>query len=217
MNRPVELFIEDLGNRPDFLGIAVFGSAARGDGRPDSDVDLFVLTNGLERRAVERISDTNLEIVYTTEEGAKSFAKGRMDAFLNMWRDAKILVDKDGGMIRLKQFADEAETVGKKGVEEWKRKHTEFDIRDGVQASISLATTDSPTAEMHLQRCIFNLLQFYFDLHKIWTPPPKKQLTWLRENDDETAKRFDNFYTATSQEEKLKSATDLVDYIFAST
>lgn len=216
MNRPIELFIEDLGNRPDVLGVAVFGSAARGDGRPDSDIDLFILTNGLERRAVERIGDTNLEIVYTSEEGAKSFAFKRMDSFVNMWRDAKVLLDKSGGMARLKQFANETEVNGKKGLEGWKIKHTEFDMRDSFNAIISLATSDPATTEMYLNRSVFNLLQFYFDLRKIWTPSPKKQLTWLRENDAETAKKFDDFYTATSQEEKLKIAKDLIEYIFAS-
>ncbi|HEV3244858.1 MAG TPA: nucleotidyltransferase domain-containing protein, partial [Candidatus Paceibacterota bacterium] len=163
--RPVELYIQDLERNR--LGAAVFGSWARGDNRPDSDVDVLVLTDGLERRGVDKIGNVNVEIVYTSEEGAKRFAFKRMDSFLNMWRDAQIIFDTNGGLKRLKEFAEQTESAGKPAMETWQLEHKQFDIVDAVHAVESLAKQDPATAEMYLQRTVYNLLQFYFDKQRI--------------------------------------------------
>lgn len=48
MNTDTKQFIEELKGRSDVLGVIMFGSWARGNNRPDSDVDLVViLTEGL--------------------------------------------------------------------------------------------------------------------------------------------------------------------------
>lgn len=213
MNQAVEMYLADLAQQPDVLGIALFGSTARGDNRPDSDVDLFVLTSATERREVEIVGDTNIEIVYTTESGARAFAAKRIDSFLNMWRDAKILTDKDGGMARLREFAVDTEAAGKKELEEWQVHHAAFDFRDGLRSATALAVSDPATAEILLQRCVFKLLQFYFDLHSIWTPPPNMQMSWLRDNDSHTAQMFDRFYSADKQNERISIATGIAEHI----
>ena len=216
MRREIELYAEDLARNPNILGVAVFGSVARGDNRPNSDVDLFVLTDELERRRVEKIGNLSFEMVYSTEEGARAFAKNRMDSFLNLWKDAKIFIDKVGGLSRLRDFAIQTQETGKQALPEWKREHTEFDIRDSLRGVEALAKDDSATAEMYLQRSVFNLLQFYFDERSVWAPPPKKQLKWLREQDSASAEKFDAFYSASSLKDRLRVATELVDVIFRS-
>ncbi|OGG47934.1 hypothetical protein A2761_00925 [Candidatus Kaiserbacteria bacterium RIFCSPHIGHO2_01_FULL_51_33] len=216
MRREIELFAEDLAKNPNILGVAVFGSVARGDNRPDSDVDLFVLTDGLERRKIEKIGNLNFEMVYSSEEGARSFAKNRMDSFLNLWKDAKILIDKSGGLARLREYAIETQDAGKPVVPEWKREHLEFDTRDSLQGARAIMQDDVSTAEMYLQRMVFGLLQFYFDDHSVWTPPPKKQLKWLREQDKAMADKFDAFYTASSIQDRFNVASELVDTFFKS-
>jgi predicted nucleotidyltransferase len=51
MNQETETFLEELKQKPEVLGVILFGSWARGNNRPDSDVDLVViLTNGLNIR-----------------------------------------------------------------------------------------------------------------------------------------------------------------------
>lgn len=209
--RPIELYIQDL--QRNRLGAAVFGSWARGDNRPNSDIDLLVLTDGLERRSVEKIGDVNVEIVYTSEEGARKFALKRMDSFLNMWRDAQIVFDTSGGLQRLKEFAAQTEAAGKPAMETWQLEHKQFDTVDSLRAVESLAKQDSATAEMYLQRIVYDLLQFYFDKNRLWAPAPKKQLLWLREHDKPIADKFDTFYNTSSIEEKLKVAQELAEII----
>ena len=216
MRREIELYAEEKAHNPSILGVAVFGSVARGDNRLDSDVDLFVLTDELERRGIEKIDDLSFEIVYSTEGGARTFATGRTDSFINLWKDSKILIDKDGGLSRLRDFAKEIQAAGKKELPEWKQKHVEFDISDSLRAIEAFRNNDQATAEMYLQRSIFTLLQYYFDQRGIWTPPPKKQLKWLRDHDSTMGERFDAFYKAPSMQDKQRIAGELVELMFAS-
>jgi hypothetical protein len=211
--RPIELFVQDLQANPLYLGAAIFGSWARGDNRPDSDVDIFVLTDDLERRGIEKIGNTNLEIVYASEEGARTFSFKRMDSFLNMWRDAQIQFSKEGGLERLKEYAEQKEKEGKASLPEWQQKHTEFDIQDSLSAIKALVDTDAQTAEMYLQRTMYNLLQFYFDKNRVWTPAPKKQLSWLRSSNAELAEKFDAFYSSYSLHSQIELADELLAII----
>ncbi|MDB5245511.1 MAG: hypothetical protein JWN90_616 [Parcubacteria group bacterium] len=212
--RPIELYLKDLEANPNKLGLSVFGSWARGDNRPDSDIDIFILTENLERREIEEMGDVTLEIVYASEEEARKFAFKRMDSFLNMWRDAEIVFDKTGGLARLKEFAAETEAAGKPALQPWELKHRQFDIEDSIRAVAHMSETDQSTAEMFLQRTVYNLLQFYFDKNRIWSPAPKKQLVWMRANDPGMADTFDAFYAAASMQDKLELAEALLKLVF---
>ena len=65
MNNVYDEFVEDLKKRSDVLGIILFGSWARGNNRPDSDVDLVVILKEGFRRTVEYRGSQAFEIIYT--------------------------------------------------------------------------------------------------------------------------------------------------------
>jgi tRNA nucleotidyltransferase (CCA-adding enzyme) len=55
VDQEIRHLVDELARRPEVLGLALFGSVARGDARPDSDVDVFVLVKeGMWRDVEER-------------------------------------------------------------------------------------------------------------------------------------------------------------------
>ena len=96
MNKATDSFLESLKQRKDVLGVIMFGSQARGNHRPDSDVDLvIILTEGF-RRAIEYHDGQAFEIIYTTSTGALAYWESHIDDAAGLWAVAKILYDKDG-------------------------------------------------------------------------------------------------------------------------
>ncbi len=70
MNEATQKFLEELKQQSEVLGVIMFGSWARGNNRPDSDVDLVVILTEGYRRTVEQRDGQDFEIIYTTEKGA---------------------------------------------------------------------------------------------------------------------------------------------------
>ncbi|MBI2030786.1 nucleotidyltransferase domain-containing protein [Candidatus Kaiserbacteria bacterium] len=81
----VQAFIDNESHKQDVLGVALFGSWARGDNRPDSDIDLFILTTDREQRAIEKVGMFNIEMVCTSEDLARKFAFKRTDPPMQAW------------------------------------------------------------------------------------------------------------------------------------
>jgi predicted nucleotidyltransferase len=70
MNTITQQYIGELQQNPQVLGIILFGSWARGNNRPDSDIDLLVIVKDGFKRTVEYREGQTFEITYTTEQGA---------------------------------------------------------------------------------------------------------------------------------------------------
>src|SRR3989338_1050999 len=102
MNEQTQKFLGELKQRPDVLGVIMFGSWARGNNRPDSDVDLVVILTEGYRRTVEHRNGQPIEIIYTTEKGAFDYWEGHKDDAAGLWEVAKILYDKDCSIEQLK-------------------------------------------------------------------------------------------------------------------
>jgi predicted nucleotidyltransferase len=179
----VQQHIEALQADPNVLGILLFGSWARGNSRPDSDIDLLVIVQEGFQRTVEYREGQAFEITHTTEQGAIEYWRSSPDDAVELWSIAKVLFDRDGTIVRLQRVGQDIRDQGKPPLTPAQLAHTQFDIRDQLRAVEELASSDPVTARMLLSTKIVQLSELYFDLRQLWTPPPKQRLAVLKRID----------------------------------
>jgi len=214
MNEDTKLFIEELKSRPDVLGIIMFGSWARGDNRPDSDVDLVVILTEGYRRTVEYKNQQAFEIIYTTPKGALDFWQSKKDDCVSLWTVAKIMYEKDGTIQKLKEWAGKIIKEGKKPIDEYQKDQFKFSVEDEIKAVKILIGKDEATANLVLTYTINNLTVLFFDLRQLWTPAPKQRLAKIREIKPETYSLFEGYYKSHLIIERLEIAKQIVPAVF---
>ena len=101
----LDRFVHELKDDLDIVAVFVFGSFARGDSRPDSDVDLLVITKGDFRKEIVHREGVEFEIFHNNRDDTITFWKQNQDDFENFWRDAKALFDRDGTVEYLERVA----------------------------------------------------------------------------------------------------------------
>lgn len=215
MNTETQKFLDELKQRPDVLGVIMFGSWARGNNRPDSDVDLVVILTEGYRRTVEHRNGQPFEIIYTTEKGAFDYWEGHKDDAAGLWAVAKILFDKDGTVERLKTKIKEVLDAGKKAIDEYQLGQFRFDSEDQLKYVETILASDPTTANLILTNKIFALTELFFDIRQMWTPAPKQRLAEIQKNSSDFYSLLQQFYQAQiSLKDKLEVAKKIVPIIF---
>ena len=215
MTEEAKLFIEELKARPDVLGIILFGSWARGDNRPDSDVDLVVILREGYRRTVEHKNGEVFEIIFTTEDGALDYWDSHKDDAFGLWEVAKILYDQNGTVLRLQDKIKTLLDSGKCPIDEYQIGQYRFDAKDQLKVSGVLAQSDTTAANFILTNKVFALTELFFDLRKEWTPAPKQRLAKIREIKPELYTELENFYQdGALLGDKLKIAEQIINFVF---
>src|SRR3989344_6245287 len=102
----LQKFVEHLKEDQNTLAVILFGSHARGNSRPDSDIDLVVICKEGYKRAAEFFEDQAFEIIYTTEKSAIEYWQGNKHDAIGLWAVAKVLFDRDGTGERLRKFGE---------------------------------------------------------------------------------------------------------------
>ena len=115
----VEVFKAELGQS--LVGMALFGSASRGEARTDSDRDIFVLTQELPENVFERqmflrsllprAVGTKVSVMAKTKD---EFERKLLPVYLDIATDAVILYDPEGYL--KKKFAQVKERLEKEGL-----------------------------------------------------------------------------------------------------
>lgn len=214
-DKDLDLLVQELKKKPEVVGIAVFGSFARGEDRLNSDIDVLVVIKKGVRRDVEKRGKRTFEFVYVSFPEAIKFYRANPNDCVQLWRDAVVLYDKVGDMKRLHAFSKKLEKKGKAPLSDAKLKHARFDTEDAISAMESLAKTDPATANLYANIKASNLTELYFDIRQLWTPPPKKQLKKIREMNKGDAKVFDSLFMATDIEERIKLLKKMIKVVFA--
>lgn len=215
MNTETQKFLDELKQRSDVLGVIMFGSWARGNNRPDSDVDLVVILTEGYRRTVEHRNGQPFEIIYTTEKGAFDYWEGHKDDAAGLWAVAKILFDKDGTVERLKTKIKEVLDAGKKAIDEYQLGQFRFDAEDQLKYVETILASDPTTANLILTNKIFALTELFFDIRQIWTPAPKQRVAKIKETSPELYSLIEKFYQESIYlKDKLETGKKIVPVVF---
>jgi len=215
MNEETKTFLEELKHRPDVLGVIMFGSWARGNNRPDSDVDLVVILTEGYRRTFEHRNGQPFEIIYITEKGALDYWENHKDDAAGLWEVAKILYDKDGTVAQLKTNIKKVLDAGKKAIDEYQLGQFRFDVEDQLKYVESILCSDPTTANLILSNKIFSLTELFFDIRQVWTPAPKQRLAEILKNSPDFYTLLQDFYQAQiSLKNKLEVAKKIVPVVF---
>jgi len=194
MNEATKKFLEELKQRVDVLGVIVFGSWARGNNRPDSDVDMVIILSDGYRRTVEYHDGQAFEIIYTTPKSAVDFWESHKDDCYGLWEVAKIIYDKDGTVGELKEKANEIIQRGKKTIDEYQIGQYKFSAEDEIKAVEKLIDEDTVTASLVLFKTVQSLTELFFDLRKLWTPAPKQRMAKIKDISPKFHSLLQEFY-----------------------
>lgn len=210
----IERLVGELSARPEVLGVALFGSMARGDARPDSDLDVYVLVDEGSWRDIETRDGKHYEFVYSSAEASKAFWNANPNDCVQLWTDARILLDPQG---KLSEFRDEALRLRDEGpprLDARAVRHRRFDAEDQLRAIQALQQSDAATSALVLDRLVEGLSEVYFALNGQWVPLPKERLKRIREAAPDLGRAFDSFYTARDPGAKLAAGHQLVSRLF---
>jgi hypothetical protein len=164
---------------------------------------------------VEYQEEIAFEITYTTEQGAIKYWQENPDDCVDLWNTAIVIFDRDGTIDRLRLKAKEIEGKGKEGLDDIKRNYFTFEVRDQINAVKTLASTNPTTANMLLSNKVFQLIELYFDLRRLWRPAPKQFMEVLQAVDIEFAQLVTEFYSSgTSLERKIVVAEKITGIVF---
>ncbi|QQS60138.1 nucleotidyltransferase domain-containing protein [Candidatus Falkowbacteria bacterium] len=215
MNNETKQFLEELKQRSDVLGVILFGSWARGNNRPDSDVDLVVILTEGYRRTVEYKDKQAFEIIYTTEKSVADFWESHKDDCYGLWEVARILYDKDGIIERLKIKASEIIKQGKKVNDPYQVRQYKFSSEDEIGSVAKLTDKDSATANLVLFKTVYSLTELFFDLRQLWTPAPKQRMAKIKELSPEFYSLLFDFYKdKVSSQERIGLAQRMISLVF---
>jgi predicted nucleotidyltransferase len=194
MNTLTHQYIKELQADPNTVGIILFGSWARGNNRPDSDVDLLVIVQHGFARTVEYRGEQAFELTYTTEQAAIDYWESNLNDAIELWSIARVVFDRDGTMARLKHAGERLRAAGKPPLAPDQVAHARFDTSDQLKAIEALAPTDPTTARMLLSTKVAQLTELFFDLRQWWTPPPKQRLAAIKESNEYLYKLITQYY-----------------------
>lgn len=215
MNEITLKFVDELKARNDVVGVILFGSWARGNNRPTSDVDLLVVLSEGYRRTVEYRDGQAFEIIYTTANLAFAFWEDNKNDCANLWSVAKIVFDKDGSTQNLKEKAELMIKLGKKPIDEYQLDQFQFSAEDEIRAAETMIESDPVTGNLVLSKTVLSLTELFFDIRQEWTPAPKQRITKINEIKPELYSTLEKFYKdGNTLKNKIETAKKITKLVF---
>ena len=204
MDKITKLAVKDLSEKYQPHTIIVYGSRARGDVSPDSDIDIACF---LDQPSVttdaRKFNGCYLDVwIYSTES-------------MNQWSDeflkfesAYCVVDQLG---LGQQLLEKVKTIIAKGPESLSPEEKRH-IKKWVYKMLERAAKNDVEGYYRRTWLQFELLQYYFSLRDKWFLGAKQSLSWLEKNDQTAFRLFSDTY---KYPQNLQIVKELADYTTA--
>lgn len=214
-NSEYQQMLDILNQDKSIIGIILFGSWARGNNRPDSDIDLIIIKPEANfKRRIEKINDQYFEIVETYPEDAVSFWKNNLDNSKRFWDVAIIVKDETGFLEESKNALLKIYNQGKKPLSDWQLEHLKFDYFDSIRSFRAKLQVSPEETKLLLYPKLFSVLETYFDIKGLWAPAPKQMLKIINQIDESLYNQVILFYKQENLEQQIDIFESILKYIF---
>lgn len=215
--RPAVLRVQQLQAADRYQAAYVFGSVARGDATPASDLDVHVLIDGenpcanISHPVIDGVrldlSFFSFEQLATRTE--REIAKGDR---IPMVAESAIVFDKTGALFRLRASAQRARPKPSTTAE---YQGIQFGIFHANDKAERLLGTDPAGALLVMHSSLNDVLKTHYRIHGRWQVSDKRLLADLRGWDPVMASLVEHLVGAADVAAKFARWTDVLDHVMA--
>ena len=213
MNAAARDYVNELVARPEVSAVILFGSQARGDSGPNSDVDLLVVVPSGYRRAVDEREGQAFELLFLSNDVARGYFHQHLDTAAEFWATAQILFERDGVASRLRAEIQKVLAAGKPALDEATLTSSRFNSEDQLRAVEGLAARDAVGAAAMLDNKVLELTASYFDVRQRWTPSLKTRISAIARAEPELDARLTAFY-GSDFDAQLALAREMIPLVY---
>jgi len=209
----LETSVASLIQQPGIVGILLFGSVARGDATPTSDIDLLVVREHEQFHVqVEPIAGISVKMVVLPGEGLEGSVTPEIQKGLRpTFADGQILFDPAGVLADLCDKMGRAIRNGPPSLPEEEFDHIRVSLTE-LLAEVH-HSLDLPTARLLAYNLLTTSIKCYYQIQRWWLPPLKRQMDDLEQRDCDLASIGKDILSSESKGQIRDSCDQLVDYV----
>lgn len=180
-DRALDAIAADLAARPDLIGLVFFGSAARGEGKSGSDLDLYAITSEDSSGSIGRIvAGVPTEISFGSLARWTALVREERSTIVHAFATGRAVLDRtQGGLSALCQEARALWDRGPSALSSTALLRFRFHLTDLVR---DLEVMPEHAAATALVACagIRLSIEAHCAMHRMWAPSLRNALTALR-------------------------------------
>lgn len=212
----INKLVKEHSHKDNVIGIVLYGSHALGTARPDSDVDLYIITNNQEKWMQRRVIDgVAVGLNMMSQETAARKIIYRLDPSLyRSFKEGKILYSSDPSIEHLKKVAEEMFKLGGHPTTELSRMFKRKRFANLLEDLERLVKEDDPVIALYTMNFTFNqALESYYKFTR-WTRTKRTYvMKELKEGDKFLYKLCNEYLQENNLKWKYKCLKKIVKYI----
>ncbi|MDP2858431.1 MAG: nucleotidyltransferase domain-containing protein [Bacillota bacterium] len=210
LRRALEEEVAELLAQPTTIGLAIFGSVARGDYRAGSDIELLVITHSTTGHEVSSSRRHGVCIHKHLQRSVDLEARRQID-----WRirppfaDGWIVIDGDGQLVKLKELDTQLAKAGRRNLAPEEVDRLGHSLRDRLQELEGLEK-DPVALGLLYHALIREAIRAFYALAGRWEPGPKRLSADLRQHSPQFLALIKQALLQSSDLERARQLVNLV-------